>query len=98
MMKMQATVYSVQKAVGPNGEVYIKTFVGNPAKADDVHTKGLELMSISTEPSVFDALSKTDQPFLADLELVFQRGGQNKMKQHLVSITPVAKAAGSSTK
>lgn len=87
--KMQATVYSVQKAFGPNGEQYVKTFIGLNSSSDDEFTKGLSLMSFSTEPRVFDQLPKTDQPFLAEIEMTVIRGGQNKAKQHVINLMPV---------
>lgn len=90
---IKATVYSVQLAVGPNGEKYVKTFIGLNAKSDDEYTKGLSLMSMSTDPKVFDLLPDVSQPFEADIEITMLRGGQNKMKQHVVGITPSVSAS-----
>lgn len=89
---IKATVYSVQLAVGPNGEKYVKTFIGLSANSDDEFTKGLSLMSMSTDPRVFDLLPDVSQPFDAEIEITMLRGGQNKMKQHVVSIVPTSSA------
>lgn len=90
-MNMKADLYSVQNSTGPNGERYVKAFIGYKADASDPNTKGLTLMSISAEPQVFDSLQIQDFPSLVDIDLTMTRGGQNKLKQHIIAIRPAAK-------
>lgn len=83
---LNATLYSVQLAVGPNGERYVKAFVGQPADLADESTKGISLMSLSCEPEVFDQVNIKDYPASVEIDTQLIRGGQNKMKQHVVAI------------
>jgi hypothetical protein len=83
---LKAEVYGVQLSLGPNGERYVKTFIGQ--KGGDDNTKGISLMSINTDPDVFDKVKLPDYPYPCDLEIQVQRGGQNKMSQRVVGIRP----------
>ena len=91
--KIGAKLYSVQLATGPNGERYVKTFIGQDADPADTSTKGVSLMSLSTEPSVFDSLNIRQFPCDVEIEVQLQRGGQNKLKQHVVAISPLRQPA-----
>lgn len=85
----KADLYSVQKATGPTGEIWVKAFIGVPADPNDTTTKGLSLMSISAEPNVFDGLNIKTFPHSCEIECSMVRGGANKMKQHVVAIRPI---------
>lgn len=84
---LKAEVYGVQLSLGPNGEKYVKTFIGN--QGGDENTKGISLMSISTDPNVYDSLAIKSFPAPCDIEVHITRGGQNKMTQKVVRITEV---------
>jgi len=87
---LKATLYGVQLALGPNGERYVKTFIGE--HSGDENTKGISLMSITTEPAVFDSVNFSKYPCEVDLDVQILRGGQNKMTQKVVAIRPVSGA------
>lgn len=89
---IRASLYSVQLATGPNGERYVKAFIGGPS---DENTKGISLMSLSCEPDVFDQVQIKNYPADVELETQLVRGGQNKMKQHVVSIKAATGAKAS---
>ena len=83
---LKADVYGVQLSLGPNGEKYVKTFIGQ--RDGDENTKGISLMSINTDPAVYDSVKLPDYPYPCDIEIQVQRGGQNKMSQRVVGIQP----------
>lgn len=94
---LKATLYGVQLALGPNGERYVKTFIGE--LSGDENTKGISLMSINTDPVVFDSLNiPVDQfPCEVDIDVQIVRGGQNKMSQRVVGIRPQTTSMPSSS-
>lgn len=83
---LKANVYGVQLSLGPNGEKYVKTFIGQ--EGGDENTKGISLMSINTDPAVYDSVKLPEYPYPCDLEVQVSRGGQNKMTQRVVGIMP----------
>lgn len=85
MQKMLAMVYSVQISQAPDGTRHTKTFIGMQPDENE-QTKGISLVSISTDPAVYDSLTVKQFPAVCEIDYVMLRGGQNKMKQHVVGI------------
>jgi hypothetical protein len=81
---LKATVYGIQQSKVDDNR-YVKTFIGE--LASDENTKGISLMSIPTDPRVFDEVTIKNFPCECDIGLQVSRGGQNKMAQRVVSIT-----------
>lgn len=92
---LKATVYGVQM-VQVESNKYVKTFIG--MEGGDENTKGISLMSIATDPAVFDSINLPSYPYPCDIEVQVKRGGQNKMTQYVVGITPAQNVKPSPTK
>ena len=88
---MKAKVFSIQLTMGPDGAKYVRVFIGY--EAADEFTKGLALMSITADPKVFDLMPEgLSYPLDAEIESTMLRGGQNKMKQHVIAVRPLSAA------
>lgn len=86
---MKAKIYSIQVTLSPDGLRYVRVFIGYDA-ADEL-TKGLSLMSITADEKVFDLMPEDlVYPLDAEIDITMLRGGQNKMKQHVISVRPLS--------
>jgi len=92
---LKANVYGVQ-LVQVESNKYVKTFIGQ--EGGDENTKGISLMSINTDPAVFESLDLPSYPYPCDIEVQIMRGGQNKMTQKVVGITPAKNVQTPSSK
>lgn len=90
LQKLSVNLYSAQIARMDNGQVYASLFAGQKVEDEkSQNAKGLEIMKISCNEDVYDAISLKSTPAQYELTINLKRGAGGKMSQHCTSATSV---------
>lgn len=80
-------------SVNVDGKVYSSIFLGQSADEASTSSKGIEVMKVTCDLDVFNALPRTGYPLQCEVELEFRKAGGGKMGQHCVKASVSRQAA-----
>lgn len=84
-------------SINVDGKVYSSVFIAQSADLTSETSKGLEVMKVSCDADVFNALPRDAvYPMDCTVELEFRKAAGGKMGQHCVKATPVKSLAKAS--
>jgi hypothetical protein len=87
---MLVDVYAAQIARMDGGQVYASLLVGQKVIDEkSENAKGLQIMKLSCEESVYNSISLSSIPTSCELQVALKRGAGGKMGNHCVSSKPV---------
>lgn len=90
--KMNVDIYSATIARIDDGKVYASIFVGQKVVDEkEENTKGLSLMKVACEPSVYESINLSSVPLSCEIIVRLKKGAGGKMNNHCtgISLTPV---------
>lgn len=96
--KMIVTVYGAQM-INVEGVRYDKIWVGQQVSDPKAQSaKGIDMMAIKCDVSVYDAMPNDGFPMQAEIECEIRRGSKNSMTQYCLSFRPYAQEPASAKK
>ena len=86
---MLVDVYAAQIAKMDSGQVYASLLVGQKVIDEAAeNAKGLQIMKLSCNEDVYNAINLNVVPTACELQVVLKRGAGGKMSNHCVSYKP----------
>lgn len=94
--QMIATIYGAQD-VSVEGTRHSKIWIGQQVSDPKAqNAKGIDMMAIKCEPTVYDSLGNSGFPMECAIETELRRGAKNSLTQFCTSVAPAAAAAAPS--
>lgn len=88
--QMIVTVYGAQM-INVEGVRHDKIWVGQQVSDPKTqNAKGIDMMAIKCDPTVYDAMPNDGFPMQAEIETEIRRGSKNSMTQFCTSFRPYA--------
>lgn len=86
---MRVEIYSATVARLDNGQVYAAIFVGQKVvNEEEENTKGLSIMKVACDPSVYESIDLSKVPLIADIKVKLKKGAGGKMNNHCTAVVP----------
>lgn len=84
---MKVDIYSATIARLEGGQVYASIFVGQKVvNEDEENTKGLSLMKVACDPSVYETINLSSVPLSCEIKVRLKKGAGGKMNNHCTGI------------
>lgn len=78
--KMKVDIYSATFAQIDGGQIYTSLYIGQPVyNESEENTKGLSIMKMSCDPSVYSSIDLSTVPLKAEIMVRLKKGAGGKM-------------------